>query len=286
MQDLQDESGLAALDFEVAVSAVSNSESEKRKPYRKYSSQERFTIGKYAAINSPAAAAAAAKKFGSKSRPVNESTVRGFCTMYKAELEKARKEKRHIAPNLNVLPIGRLVLLGSLDQMVQEFLLVLRSRGGLITSVIAVSVAKALIARNLHLMLDQIDLDSSSFAKRLFRRMGFEKHMKTTGKIEIPDGAKKEGQLLYLHDMVSLVDDHSIPDSLILNLDQTKLKYLPIANHTLTKKGPKSIGIAESDDKQCITGTFTVSLKGSFLPMQLIYGGKTNQNLPRFRFPA
>ena len=161
MQDLQDESGLAALDFEVAVSAVSNSESEKRKPYRKYSSQERFTIGKYAAINSPAAAAAAAaKKFGSKSRPVNESTVRGFCTMYKAELEKARKEKRHIAPNLNVLPIGRLVLLGSLDQMVQEFLLVLRSRGGLITSVIAVSVAKALIARNLHLMLHHVELDS------------------------------------------------------------------------------------------------------------------------------
>ena len=160
MQDLQDESGLAALDFEVAVSAVSNSESEKRKPYRKYSSQERFTIGKYAAINSPAAAAAAAKKFGSKSRPVNESTVRGFCTMHKAELEKARKEKRHIAPNLNVLPIGRLVLLGSLDQMVQEFLLVLRSRGGLITSVIAVSVAKALIARNLHLMLHHVELDS------------------------------------------------------------------------------------------------------------------------------
>ena len=163
MQDLQDESGLAALDFEVAVSAVSNSESEKRKPYRKYSSQERFTIGKYAAINSPAAAAAAAaaaKKFGSKSRPVNESTVRGFCTMYKAELEKARKEKRHIAPNLNVLPIGRLVLLGSLDQMVQEFLLVLRSRGGLITSVIAVSVAKALIARNPHLMLHHVELDS------------------------------------------------------------------------------------------------------------------------------
>ena len=35
---------------------------------KKGSSQERFTIGKYAGINGPAAAA---KKFGSKSRPVN-----------------------------------------------------------------------------------------------------------------------------------------------------------------------------------------------------------------------
>ena len=90
---------------------------------------------------------------------------------------------------------------------------------------------------------------------------------------------------MYLHDIVSLVDDHNVPDSLILNLDQTKLKYIPSANHTLAKKGSKSIGIAGSNDKRCITGTFTVSLKGGFLPMQLIYGGKTNQSLPRFKFP-
>ena len=104
--------------------------------------------------------------------------------------------------------------------------------------------------------------------------------MKITGKIEIPDGSKKEAQLLYLHNIVSLVDDHNVPDSLILNLDQTKLKYIPSANHTLAKKGSKSIGIAGSDDKRCSTGTFTVSLKGGFLPMQLIYGGKTNRSLP------
>ena len=122
-------------------------------------SQERFTIRKYAAINGPTAAA---KKIESKSRPVNESTVRGFCAMYKAELEKARKEKYPIAPNLNVLPRGRPLLLASLDQLIQKFLLALRSRGGLVTSVIVVSVAKALIARNPHFMLDHIDLDSSS----------------------------------------------------------------------------------------------------------------------------
>ena len=77
--------------------------------------------------------------------------------------------------------------------------------------------------------------------------------MKTTGKIEIPDVAKKEAQLLYLHDILSLVDDHNIPHSLILNLDQMKLKYIPSAKHTLSKKGSKSIGIAGSDDKRCIT---------------------------------
>ena len=91
-QDLEYEPGLGAVNLEVAVPAVSDSKSEKRKTYQKWSSQERFTIGKYAAINDPTAV----KKIGSKSRP-------WFCAMYKAELEKARKEKRPIAPNLNVL---------------------------------------------------------------------------------------------------------------------------------------------------------------------------------------
>ena len=63
------------------------------------------------------------------------------------------------------------------------------------------------------------------------------------------------------------------------------LKYIPSANHTLVKKGLKSIRIAGSADKQCISGTFVISLKGDFLPMQLIYGETSNQSLPRFKFP-
>ena len=101
-------------------------------------------------------------------------------------------EKCPIAPNVNVLPRGRPLLLASLDQLIQKFLFALRSRSGLVTSVTVVSVAKALIARNPHFMLDHIDLDSSSWAKSLFRRMDFKKRMKITSKIEIPDRSKKE----------------------------------------------------------------------------------------------
>ena len=34
-----------------------------------------------------------------------------------------------------------------------------------------------------------------------------------------------------------------------------------------------------------MTATFTITLNGKFLPMQLLYGGKTNQSLPKFEFP-
>ena len=43
-----------------------------------------------------------------------------------------------------------------------------------------------------------------------------------------------------------------IPDSLILNLDQTKLKYISSTSHTLAKKGSKFTGIAGPDDKQSL----------------------------------
>ena len=109
--------------------------------------------------------------------------------------------------------------------------------------------------------------------------------MSTTGKVEIPEGAKNEAQLVYLHDIVTTAEEHKVPSCLILNLDQTPLKYIPVGRQSLAKKGSKSVSIAGSTDKRSITGTFIITLSGKFLPMQLIYGGKTKQSLPRFKFP-
>ena len=39
-----------------------------------------------------------------------------------------------------------------------------------------------------------------------------------------------------------------------------------------------------SADKGSITATFIITLNGDFLPMQLIYAGKTIQNFPWFKF--
>ena len=56
-------------------------------------------------------------------------------------------------------------------------------------------------------------------------------------------------------------------------------------NHTMEKKNSSSVPIIGSSDKRSITGTFIVTLDGQFLPMQLIYGGKTLKSLPNFEFP-
>ena len=165
---------------------------------------------------------------------------------------------------MSVFPRGRPLLLGSLDHMVQRFLLSLRRTGGLVSSAIAISAAKALIARNLQYNLSHIDLDSSYLAQSLFWRMGFKKRMRTTGKVEIPEGAGKEAELLYLHNIVTIVEKYEILHSSIMNSDQPPLKHIPAMNHTMAKQNSKSVSIAGSSDKRSITGTFTITLATSY----------------------
>ena len=60
---------------------------------------------------------------------------------------------------------------------------------------------------------------------------------------------------------------------------------MPVGNSTLAPRGEASVTIEGSADKRMITGTFGITLHGEFLPIQLIYGGKTAQSLPRYKFP-
>ena len=133
--------------------------------------------------------------------------------------------------------------------------------------------------------MGDIDVDASTWAQSLFRRMGFSRRRKTSAKVEIPAAARKEIEYLFLHEIVSKVEKYSIPDSLIINFDQTPLKIIQCSNQTMAKKNSKNVSIVGSSDKRSITGTFSVTFSGVFLPMQLIYKGKTTQSLPRYRFP-
>ncbi len=51
--------------------------------------------------------------------------------------------------------------------------------------------------------------------------------------------------------------------------------------------GSKSVLIKGLSDKRNITLTFTITLAGEFLSIQIIYGGKTQKSQPRgFKFPS
>jgi len=51
----------------------------------------------------------------------------------------------------------------------------------------------------------------------------------------------------------------------------------------MAQKGSKRVEVFGIDDKRQITATFAASLSGNFLPIQLIYEGKTSSQLLIFQ---
>ena len=100
-----------------------------------------------------------------------------------------------------------------------------------------------------------------------------------------PELAKKEAGLILHHQIVDLIEKYQIPPSMVINIDQTPLKYAQVTNQTLVTKGSKHVAITGRSYRQAIPVTFGVTYENGFLPMQLIYGGKTVQSIPRFKFP-
>ena len=96
-------------------------------------------------------------------------------------------------------------------------------------------------------------------ARGLFHRMGFVRRAATTGKVEIPAGAKKEAEVTFLHEIVNNVEKFQIPSSLVLNLDQTNSKYVSIGKTTMAKKGSNSVPISGLSNKSSMTPTFTIT---------------------------
>ena len=73
---------------------------------------------------------------------------------------------------------------------------------------------------------------------------------------------------------------------MIINLDKTPSKFVPGLNKTLVEKGRESVPIASSSDKQMIATKFSITLTREFLPIQLIYSGKTRKSIPAVSFPS
>ena len=82
--------------------------------------------------------------------------------------------------------------------------------------------------------------------KELFSEDEICQNIVTTSKPEIPEKAKQEAKLVYQGKILRCFEEYSIPPSLILNFDQTPLKYAPIANRTLLAKESKHVAIIDT----------------------------------------
>jgi hypothetical protein len=175
--------------------------------------------------------------------------------------------------------------------MVQKYLKKVREGGGTVTARVAVAAARAIIMTQDKYKLVEfgghISLNETcTWAYSLFRRMKFVKRKATTAKskLSVQDFEKKKEE--FLDNLVATVDMEEIPPELVLNWDQTGIKLVPVSAHTMDKQGSARVEVAGAKDKRLITALFCGSLTGDFLPVQVIYHGKTKRCHPKYKFPS
>ena len=142
----------------------------------------------------------------------------------------------------------------------------LRSSGAVVNSAIVRAAARGIIlAKDANLLEENgggINL-TKDCANRLFARMGYVKRKATT-KAKIPPALFEQLKAQFLSDVRTVVTIESIPPELIINWDQTGIKYVPVSCWTLEKKGSNRVEIAGVDDKRQITALLAGALSGHF----------------------
>ena len=89
----------------------------------------------------------------------------------------------------------------------------------------------------------------------------------------------------FLDDVATTVMMEEIPPELVMNWDQTGIKMVPSSSWTMEQRGSQRVHLTGIDDKRQITAVFCGTLLGDFLPLQVIYKGKTPRCHPSFIFP-
>ena len=84
---------------------------------------------------------------------------------------------------------------------------------------------------------------------------------------------------IFMHLLFSFTAD------LIINMDETGVRIVPAKETTMAKRGSRQVQVIGLDDKRQITAVMACSMSGDLLPLQVVYGGKTDKCHPRFDFP-
>ena len=258
--------------------------------YYRYSSETRAEIGKHASVHGVTAAANLfSQRLGEK---ISLTTVRSIRDAYTTELRRKRKasDSDAVVLKLPEKKRGMHVLLGDyLDEKVQLYIKKVRERGGVVTARIAMAAARGILLSYDKHKLQEFGGNiciTRDWAYSLLTRMGYVTRKASTAKSKYSVTHFDELKKQFLEDVKVIVQFEEIPSELVLNWDQTGIKMVPTGLYTMEKEGAKRIEIIGASDKRQITAVFCCSLIGDFLPIQLIYGGKTERCHPKFEFPG
>ena len=272
------------------VNSVAGVQKKKRGLYLFFTPEEKARAAQYAGIYG---VRAAVRRFSTElGKELKENTVRDWVKRYQTELHNKRRSAEPgcevVVSQLTGKRRGRPLLLGeTIDAEIQTIIKAMRDNGAVVNTSIAIAIAIGVVRKRDRSLLKEeggpLEL-TKNWAKSILQRMGFVKRRgNTKAKVAVEQFEALKTQ--YLFDIKATVEMMEIPPELVINWDQTGIKIVPVSSWTMEKKGTRRVEIAGVDDKRQITATFAATAVGDFLPVQLIYQGKTSASLPAFTFP-
>ena len=115
--------------------------------------------------------------------------------------------------------------------------------------------------------------------------MNLVKRKVTTAQSKYKIDSFKRVKESFLAEVTTIVEMNEIPPEFILDFDQTGVKIVPSSTWTMDREGSRRVEVVGIGDKRMITAVFCRSLVDDFLPVQVIYKGKTNCAPPHYQFP-
>ena len=107
---------------------------------------------------------------------------------------------------------------------------------------------------------------TTTWAISLLSRMGYVKRKATTKSTPgMSEDRFLQMKSRFLKQISSTVILRDIPDKLVLNLDQTGIKIIPLSEWTMAAKGSRRVDVVGLGVKQQITATFVACLDGTFM---------------------
>jgi hypothetical protein len=205
----------------------------KRESYGRYSPEQRAKMARYCIDNGPAKAARHfSKELGCS---INESTIRSI----KASYLKEKTPEKSKLPALAHSPRGRPLKIGMYDDLVKTYIRELRKKGSPVNSAVVIGAANGIITHfNKSLLVENggsIEL-TKDWAKSLMGRMGLSKRRGTKGIKSLPSDFDSIQQT-FIQRIETIIKEDNIPDSLVINWDQTGVNFVPAGKWTMDEKG-------------------------------------------------
>ena len=172
------------------------------------------------------------------------------------------KHKRVVGINRDEEPVDVVELVGKkrgrpstlpedITRELTEYIRTIRDNGGIVNTAIVIAAGLGMVKRKDPTLLEcnggYVTL-KKSWAKYLLNKMNYVKRRATTKcKVDVKNFEQLKGE--YLISIKAVVMFKDIPDELIINWDQTGIKYVPVSEWTMAEYKSKRVEVSGIDDK-------------------------------------